>query len=113
MRRAIYNSYIQQCASSRVSRLSNLEEESLWITGTSLAISVRTWRRLIIGELIRASPEPNPSSHALSATVPRRVARPASGIGSRGQARPAKEGGARVERVVAFQQGADAVILCQ
>src|SRR5258708_25649252 len=40
-------------------------------------------------------------THALYAPIPRRAARPASGFGSRGQAREAEEGGEDVEGAVA------------
>jgi hypothetical protein len=57
--------------------------------------------------LTKAEP---PNSHALFAGISRRVAWPASCIGSRWQARSAQKSGARMERVVAVQQGAPAVV---
>src|SRR5262252_6712688 len=51
--------------------------------------------------------------HALSASVPRRVARAASGFGGRRPARAAQEGGARVEGALALQQGENALVFRQ
>src|SRR6266516_942081 len=51
--------------------------------------------------------------HALFAPIPRRVARAASGLGGRGPAREAQEGGARVEGTFPLQQGEDALVLRQ
>src|SRR5262249_14145505 len=59
------------------------------------------------------SPHALKSPHALYAPIPRRAARPASGLGSRGQARQAEEGGAGVEGPVAVPAGEDAVLYRQ
>src|SRR5215216_2330010 len=52
-------------------------------------------------------------NYALHAPIPRRAARPASGLGSRGAAREAEKGGARVQGAVALPAGEDAVLLRQ
>src|SRR5258708_629927 len=49
-------------------------------------------------------------AHALYAAIPRRSARPASGFGSRGQAREVEAGGARMERAVAVSAREDALL---
>src|SRR5262249_17109346 len=51
--------------------------------------------------------------HALSASIPRRVARAASRFGGRRPARAPQEGGTRVEGTFALQQGENAVFLRQ
>src|SRR5262245_55799916 len=53
------------------------------------------------------------ATHALFAAISRRDQSPASGFGSRGQARQAEEGGQGVEGAVAVPAGEDAVIFCQ
>src|SRR5712675_1269864 len=49
-------------------------------------------------------------THALYAPIPRRAARPASGFGSRGQAREIEAGGQGVEGAVAVPAGKIAVV---
>src|SRR5689334_13989033 len=50
------------------------------------------------------------ATHALHAPIPRRSARPASGFGSREQARQVEEGRTGVEGAVAVPAGEDAVL---
>src|SRR3954454_13482770 len=50
------------------------------------------------------------SDHAILASIPGRTARPAAGVGRRWPARETAQGGARVEGVVAVQQGEDAFV---
>src|SRR5258705_13535470 len=59
---------------------------------------------------LAAAPDSPRITHALYAPIPRRAARPASGLGGRGQAREVEEGGAGVEGPVAVSAGEDAVV---
>src|SRR6202521_5749151 len=70
----------------------------LWISGTSRIVWAGACSLPIIGGLdSRMSAANLTTCHALSASIPRRATLPASGIGGGGQARPAQEGGARME----------------
>ncbi len=51
--------------------------------------------------------------HAILGPIPRRAARAASGLGSRGPARETAQGRPRMEGALAVQQGEDAVVLRQ
>src|SRR5262249_46571800 len=51
--------------------------------------------------------------HALSASIPRRVAYAASGFRGRRPARAAQEGGTRMEGTITLQQGENAVVFRQ
>src|ERR1700730_1750149 len=73
-------------------------------SGPVAASTVVRWRP------IRANLSRQRITHAFSAAIPRRAARPASGLGRRRPAREAQEGGTRVEGALALQQGAHALV---
>src|SRR5262245_45438455 len=72
--------------------------DPLWITGT-IRRRPGSVRR---GPILGGPANHQASLHALSASVPRRAARAASGFGGRRPARAAQEGGARVEGALAL-----------
>ena len=78
----------------------------LWIAGTSRSASGR--RR--IRRIIRAVLLSRPNRHALSSPVPRRIARPASGLGRRRPAGEIEEARPRMGRPLAVQPGKNPVV---